>query len=150
MKIKNEDIKKELEGLSKVLADVPKMKHMDIPDEYFEKLPNATWNKLSLKVDTSVKEKTKVISLIGKLASVAASVALLFFVFKNLSSTEAEIPMDTMVEFIIDDLGELDEDFLFELHDEVADVAELDDETLDYMLDEEIDLIDDNILKTLY
>lgn len=147
--MKNENIKEELKGISKFLVDLPKAERENIPDGYFEKLPEATWDKISSEISDRQRKNTKVIPLLGKLAGIAASVALLVFLLKGIGPSEDEIPVDTMVEYIMNDLSELDEEFLFELHDEVNDIAELD-ETLDYMVDEEIDMIDDNILETLY
>lgn len=150
--MEKENIKKELEALSKILADLPKIEDKNVPIGYFEGLPDTTWNMISRGKKTASEDKTKVIPFLGKLIGIAASFALLFFIIKgvDLNKSESEIPVDTMVEFIINDLGDLDEDFLFELHAASSDMAELDDETLDYMLEEEIDMIDDKILETLY
>lgn len=149
--MKNEDIQKELLALSKTLADIPRIEDRTTPDGYFEALPDVTWMKISDSHNTEPK-KTKVLPLFGKILGIAASFAILFFVMKGLAIEEAEseIPIDAMVEFIMNDIGEQDEDLLFELHIESNDMEDLDDETLNYILEEGIDLIEDKFLETLY
>lgn len=150
--MKNEDIKIELRALSETLADMPKIEQREIPDGYFESLPDATWNKMASLKAGKQKEISKVIPMVSKLIAVAASFAILFFVFKGIGFEESknEIPVDTMVEFIMNDFGDIDEEFLFELHTESEDMADIEDEALDYILDEGIDFIDDKLLETLY
>lgn len=150
--MKNEEIKKELLGLSKTLAHMPKTERKQIPDGYFDKLPDDTWDKITSEQIHLSEQKTTVIPLVGKLIGVAASFTLLFFMISSINKVQPaeEISTDTMVEYIIDDLGQLDEDFLLEFDLESSSLVELDDESLDYMLEEEIDLIDDKILETLF
>jgi len=150
--MKNEDIKKELSELSQTLAHLPKVNRGEVPDGYFDQLPDNVLNKVTSTSSVSNQETSKVIPLFLKAMGIAASFAILLFVISSQKTTESAeaIPVDSMVEFIMDDIGELDEDFLFEVSNEMRDVAELDDETLNYMLEEEIDLIDDKILESIY
>jgi len=150
--MKNEDIKKELSELSQTLTHLPKVNRGEVPDGYFDQLPDNVLNKVTSTSSVSNQETSKVIPLSLKAMGIAASIAILLFVISSQKTTESAeaIPVDSMVEFIMDDIGELDEDFLFEVSNEMRDVAELDDETLNYMLEEEIDLIDDKILESIY
>lgn len=150
--MKNEEIKKELLDLSQTLADLPKVELKQVPDGYFDGLPNATWDKISSTQGDLLTPKTNVIPLIRKVAGIAASFALLFFVIRSMDTVQPadQISTDAMIEYLIEDLGPFDEDFLLELDLESSELAELNDESIDYILDEEIELIDDKILETLY
>lgn len=148
--MKQEDINKELAELAPFLKSISKDADRSVPDGYFEDLPNATWNKI---LESKKPESNNVRSIFYKSLAVAASFAFLFFVFKGINNTNQvaeEIPMDIVVDFILDDIEDMDEGFLFDLHTSSLELVELEDENIEYILDQGIDEVDDQFLETLY
>ena len=150
--MKNEDIKEELLRLSKPLADLPKVEKQGVPADYFNNLPSLTWNKIATDTSSTTHAERRIVPIWGKLAGVAASFALLFSMFQQLSldQPQDDLPLDAVVEYFIDNVDELDEEFLFEIHVQSLDLAELGDDALDYILEEDLEMIDDQILEALY
>lgn len=148
--MKQEDINKELSELAPFLNSIPKDSERCVPEGYFEKLPSNTWNKIR---DYEKDDSSNVRSITLKLLALAASFVLLFLVINAINDTAQmpdEIPMDAFVDFVMEDIDDIDESLLFDLHTSTLDLVEIEDENLEYILEEGIDEIDDQFLETLY
>lgn len=148
--MKQEDIHKELIEIAPLLSSIPNENNQHVPEDYFEKVPNTTWNKI---LESKREDSSKVYSIFYKAIAFAASFAVLFFIMQSINDVNQlpdEIPMDALVDFVLDDLENIDESLLFDLHASSLDLIESQDDNLDYILDEGLDVIDDNFLETLY
>lgn len=149
--MKDKDISKELSEIAPSLNKLSKKEHYPVPNNYFDSLPDAVWNKIE---ESYVEEQTSnIVPLAKKILAVAASLAILFFITKGLSTqsqTTDEIPLETIVEFVMEDVSDLDEVFLSEIYEETFDLAESEDATFDFIQEEGLDDIDDQFLQTLY
>lgn len=149
--MKNKEGHKELSEIAPCLSKLGKEENYVIPEKYFDKVSDVVWSKIEL--DNKEENNSNVKTLARRILAVAASLVIILFVVKGLDTdlqTTEEIPVDAIVEFVMEDVSDLDEAFISELHDEAFDLAETEDATFDFILEEGLEDIDVQFLQTLY
>jgi len=149
--MKSDDIKKELEDLAPELNKLPLKLRESVPDGYFQRLPKDTWDKI--RSQNSVVAKTRTLIPYRLIAGIAASLLVLFVSITLFNKQEAgteELLVEDMVEYMMENIDEVDGELLFELYHSSEDVVGMDSEVFDYLEEEGLQDIDEQFLETLY
>ena len=128
--MKDDQIKKELEDLAPILADLKNRSKADsdqLPDGYFEDFQSQFWSQVKQEKEESPKESQspKVIRMHWRIYAVAASFALLLFAFWGLVQDQstvdggfASLSDELLLEYIDEHLEEYDASDIYSMSEE--------------------------------
>lgn len=152
------DIKKELKHLAPHLSKLEKAMADEIPDGYFDHLPNRLLDRLKEQDNEPSLGMSNIRYMFRRYAMPLAAVFILLltsvFIFRNQLQTDSTlINEDEWISYYIENIDEVDDDVLLSLIEEEtlnAFELEIDNETIDYFLNENIDDFDDELLEDLF
>lgn len=128
--MKDDQIKKELEDLAPILADLKNRSKADsdqLPDGYFEDFQNQFWSQVKQEKEESTKEikSPKVIRMHWRIYAVAASFALLLFAFWGLVQDQstadggfASLSDELLLEYIDEHIEDYDASDIYSMSEE--------------------------------
>lgn len=130
--MKDDQIKKELEDLAPILADLKNRSKADsdqLPDGYFEDFQNQFWSQVKQEKEESPKESQppKVIRMNWRIYAVAASFALLLFAFWGLVQDQstadggfASLSDELLLEYIDEHIEDYDASDIYSMSEEAV------------------------------
>jgi len=128
--MKDDQIKKELEDLAPILADLKNRSKADsdqLPDGYFEDFQSQFWSQVRQEKEESPKESQppKVIRMNWRIYAVAASFALLLFAFWDLVQEQstvdggfASLSDELLLEYIDEHIEDYDASDIYSMSEE--------------------------------
>lgn len=130
--MKDDQIKKELEDLAPILADLKNRSKADsdqLPDGYFEDFQSQFWSQVKQEKEESPKESQppKVIRMNWRIYAVAASFALLLFAFWGLVQDQstadggfASLSDELLLEYIDEHIEDYDASDIYSMSEEAV------------------------------
>lgn len=128
--MKEDQVKKELEGLAPILADLKNRSRADsdqLPDGYFEDFQSQFWSQIKQEKQEEPKESNspKVIRMNWRMYAVAASIALLLFAFwgviqeqSSIDGGFASLSDELLMEYIDEHLEDYDASDIYSMSEE--------------------------------